>query len=152
MSLSITRMRGECLVVASLQGFSDEALEAELQRRSKTRRDAGKASPPSSPPNWGPGARAQEDFNNGRAEILDVIALSDFDSCSLVDELQLRPNFKLMLQERFGLTLLTTEEMRSLTEACAQGSIERIRQAFKWPQQPNSALVTPAHCESAPSS
>lgn len=91
MSIDITVMGSECLVVATLRGFSDEALVTELMRRMALARDGGQGSavhPSLAPIN--PAMRSAAHSGVHGEEIHEVVSLEDFLTAALADEIASR--------------------------------------------------------------
>lgn len=132
MTVSTIRMRGECLIVATLAGFSDEALRQELERRTAS------AAPTTNqhhahgtqgmmlasvPPGTHAGARA----GTAGEELHEVIALADFDSHALIDELGSRPNFHHTMREASGHCLIDLDTARDLLDAVERQDFAAIQ-------------------------
>lgn len=126
MSISTVHMSGERLIVATLAGFSDEALRAELARRESLARQASgsTSSAASSIPS---GLLTGGFYGTHREEIHEVIALGDFDSLAMVDELCGRPNFYRTLLDVTGAFLFDRESARALVEAAERGDVGALR-------------------------
>lgn len=132
MTVSTILMQGECLIVATLTGFSDEALRQELDRRAARRAIAVPLADGQTTQRLMQSCAQQASHAGARTgtageELHDVIALADFDSLALIDELGSRPGFQRTMFMASGYCLIDQDAARDLRDAVERQDYACIR-------------------------
>lgn len=116
-------MRNECLVVATLEAFSEEDLAYEMARRSGKKAHHTLANAVTLHERNRANAKMlrlldpKAHVPSTRARLQEVVCLADFDMAALIDEIEMIPNYRAAMNEQLGVVVLEASARTAIARA-----------------------------------
>lgn len=145
MSIKAEPIGSYCLIEATLEGFSSEQLAYELAKRHGRAAPAELAKGMVQQERFAAHAKiaelVQQEIPSDVATLVEEVHLRDFDTRSLLDQVEAQPDFKALLKAQLGLTVLDAGDRDVIGRAIARGEFQGLYAALMARVDPSTRYI-----------